>query len=105
MTHHAQEKAMSDTDAYRREQSRQTQMLSDAIQKAITDTAQSFNAPMMNAVAGALVAAQGELLASIPRKHRKAMQAAMEKQLPKALARSLKTAKTAQTVVLGGRTH
>ncbi|ATG35937.1 hypothetical protein PhaeoP23_01795 [Phaeobacter piscinae] len=96
---------MSAKEAYRREQSRQTQIITDAINKAITDTATQFETPMMNAVAGALVAAQGHMLASVPKAHRKAMQSAMAKQLPRAIASAKGSASIAQTVTIGGKTH
>ncbi|WP_420584925.1 hypothetical protein [Ruegeria sp.] len=96
---------MSDQDAYRREQARQTQLLTEAIDKAITDTSSDFAMPMLNAVAGALVAVQGHVLASAPRKHRKALQAAMEKQLPKAIASAKGRVSTAQTATIGGKVH
>jgi hypothetical protein len=95
---------MSNIDAYRREQSRQTHLLRKALDQAVADTMKTFNAPIVNALAGALVAVQADMLASIPTRERKTL----EKTMANALKKSLKTAKPmarTETVQVGGKTH
>ena len=95
---------MSDVKAYRREQSRQTHLLRKAMDQAIADTMATFHAPMINALAGALVAVQADMLASISSRERKAL----EKSMSTTLKKSLKTAKPmarTETVQVGGKTH
>jgi hypothetical protein len=93
--------------AWKEEEKRQSQELSDLIQDVINDYGIRLKSegrmPTMNALAGALVAVQGSMLAAIedPR-HRKALRQVMERTLPRAIAEMLGKAGNAEVIVLGG---
>ncbi|NOV15910.1 hypothetical protein E5S70_07395 [Ensifer adhaerens] len=90
---------------WKAEEARQAQILADAIDAAIQETGKTFDAPIMNAVCGALVSVQAAVLSSVadPR-HRKELRNAMERALPRALAEALAKGVNGkcQTVVVGG---
>lgn len=90
--------------AWQAEEERQAQILAQAISAAIHETAKQFDAPIMNAVAGALVSAQASMLSAVADPHnRKELRKAMERSLPKALAEAITRGNgTCQVVVLGG---
>jgi hypothetical protein len=74
-------------DASWEEQVRQTGMLAKAIHEAIEETASEFDAPpILNALAGALVSIQAEVLAMVPEERaRQALREVMLRELAKAL--------------------
>ncbi|MCM2472115.1 hypothetical protein HGO38_01320 [Rhizobium sp. CG5] len=91
-------------DEYKTEERRQAKILTDAINETIMATARTFEAPIMNALASALVANEAAMLASIedPR-HRKAMRKVMDDTRPRALAEAMtKNHGKAQVITLGG---
>lgn len=96
---------MNKTRNHRQEEARQAQILADAIDKTIRETAEQFETPMMNAVAGALVTVQGHMLASVPTEHRKAMRKAMEKRLPAAIAQAKPKSIACKTITLSDKPH
>lgn len=91
-------------DAFKAEESRQAKIIADAINEAIMATGQTFETPIMNAVAGALVANEAAILASIEDpKHRKALRKAMEDARPRAFAEAMtRNHGKAQVITLGG---
>lgn len=91
--------------AWKSEEARQAQVLTDAIDAAIRETGKQFDAPMINAVCGAIVTVQAQVLASIADPHhRKEMRKAMERALPRALAEAIARGGSGncQVVVVGG---
>jgi hypothetical protein len=93
--------------AWQAEERAQAQRLADIIQKTIQEDglaiAAEGRAPILNAVAGALVNVEAAMLASIadPR-HRKALRQAMERSRPRALAEAMTRGHgTAQVINLG----
>lgn len=97
MTHQAK-------DAWKAEEQRQAQIMSEAINKAIQDTAKQFDAPIMNALAGAIVTVEASMLASIgDHKARKALRKVMDATRPRALAEAMtRNNGKVQIVTLGG---
>jgi hypothetical protein len=94
--------------AWQAEERAQAQRLADIIQKAIQDDgiaiAAEGRAPMLNAVAGALVNVEAAMLAllSDPRL-RKALRQAMERARPRALAEAMtRDNGKAQVITIGG---
>ncbi|MBB4185858.1 hypothetical protein GGE07_002508 [Sinorhizobium terangae] len=89
--------------AWKAEEARQAQILADAIDAAIQETAKQFDAPMINAVCGALVTVQAAVLSSVAdTHHRKELRKAMERALPRALAEQIARGNGhCQTVVIG----
>ena len=72
------------------EERRQAQALAEAIQAAIQYTSSTFDPPMLNAVAGAIVTVEATMLAAIPdAASRKALRKAMEASRPVALSDAL----------------
>ncbi|ASY56445.1 hypothetical protein [Sinorhizobium sp. CCBAU 05631] len=90
--------------AWKAEEARQVQILADAIEAAIQETAKQFDAPMINALCGALVTVQAGILSSVADPHnRKELRKAMERALPRALADAIARGNGhCQTVVIGG---
>ncbi|WP_026618310.1 hypothetical protein M728_000345 [Ensifer sp. WSM1721] len=90
--------------AWKAEEARQAQILADAIDAAIQETAKHFDAPIMNALCGALVTVQAAVLSSVADPHnRKELRKAMERALPRALAEAIARGNGhCQTVVIGG---
>ncbi len=90
--------------AWKTEEARQAQILADAIDAAIQEAAKQFDAPIMNALCGALVTVQAAVLSSVADPHnRKELRKAMERALPRALAEAIaKGNGHCQTVVIGG---
>lgn len=100
---------MSDLDAWKAEEQRQSELFSVAMQKAIDALAAELIAagkpPIMNALAGALVSVEAGFLCGLsdPRSL-KAVRAAMDKARPRALALARERGVSrAQTVIVGGR--
>ncbi|MBZ3691031.1 hypothetical protein [Phyllobacterium calauticae] len=78
-------------DPWKDEQDRQSQDLLEIIQREINEYGKSLKsegkAPMLNAVAGALVSAMGAVLASVDdRRIRKELRRVMDRGLPRAIA-------------------
>lgn len=96
---------MADHQKYKDEQRRQTNIICEAMTDAMTNCHKQFEAPMINAVIGALVGIEVTILSSISDgRARKAMIETMEKERRIALRHALKKTKTMniETVVLGG---
>ncbi len=95
------------TKKWKAEEQRQATLLGEAINKAIMDTGKLFDTPILNAVAGALVGAEANILASVKDPHqRKELRKAMERARPAALAVAMaKTTRHVQTHIIGGRTQ
>lgn len=91
-------------EAWKAEEQRQAQVMADAINKAIQETAKQFEAPIMNALAGALVTTEAAMLASIgDPSARKALRKVMDATRPRALAEAMtRNHGKAQIVTLGG---
>ncbi|MBB3947243.1 hypothetical protein GGQ73_003209 [Rhizobium skierniewicense] len=91
-------------DAYRAEEARQVQILTDAIHKAIIETGEQFDAPILNAVGGALATNMAQILASISdRRMRKMFREQLDKAVTRSLANNLAQPLVhVETVVLGG---
>ena len=91
-------------ETYKAEESRQSQILADAINKAIQETAKQFDTPIMNALAGALVTTEAVMLASIgDPAARKALRKVMDATRPRALAEALtRDHGKAQIITIGG---
>ena len=100
---------MTNVEAWKAEEQRQSQIFSDAMQKAIDAAAAELAAagkpPLMNALAGAFVSVEAVFLAALSdARSVKAVRAAMDKQRPRALALAReRNPKRAQTVVVGRR--
>lgn len=90
--------------AWKAEEQRQVQILTDAINTAIQETAKQFDAPMMNALAGALITNEAAMLASVDNSAaRKALRKAMDKMRPIALANAMaRNHGKAQIITIGG---
>lgn len=90
--------------AWKAEEARQAQILAQAIDAAIQETAKQFDAPIINALCGALVTVQAAVLSSVADSHnRKELRKAMERALPRALSEAIvKGNGHCQTVVIGG---
>jgi hypothetical protein len=90
--------------AWKAEEARQAQILAEAIDAAIQGTSKQFEAPILNALCGALVTVQAAVLSSVADQHsRKELRKAMERALPRALAEAIaKGNGHCQTVVIGG---
>jgi hypothetical protein len=94
--------------AWQAEERAQAQRLGDIIQKAIQDDglaiAAEGRAPMLNAVAGALVNVEAAMLAAIPDpRNRKALRQAMERARPRALAEAMtRDNGKVQVITIGG---
>lgn len=97
-------------EPYEIERDRQTQELTTAIDKAIQEfgraTRAAGKAPLLNAVAGAIVTVQGGILASVedPR-IRKALRREMERLLPRAIKEASGRAGETEVIFMGGRTN
>ncbi|MDX1170214.1 hypothetical protein GOL87_25125 [Sinorhizobium medicae] len=89
--------------AWKAEEERQAQILATAIDAAIQETAKQFDAPIMNALCGALVNVQAAVLSSVADPHnRKELRKAMERALPRALAEAIANGNGhCQTIVIG----
>ncbi|UFX01117.1 hypothetical protein SmedWSM1115_15115 [Sinorhizobium medicae WSM1115] len=89
--------------AWKAEEARQAQILATAIDAAIQETAKQFEAPILNAVCGALVTIQAAVLSSVSDPHnRKELRKAMERALPRALAEQIARGNGhSQTIVIG----
>ncbi|RUW41498.1 hypothetical protein EOA37_09560 [Mesorhizobium sp. M2A.F.Ca.ET.015.02.1.1] len=79
------------TEAWKAENTRQTNLLAVAIQETIDEfgrkTLADGSQPLLNAVAGALVTVTGAMLAQVEdRWLRKELQRKMERELPRAIA-------------------
>lgn len=95
------------TDPYAIERDRQTQDLTEAIDKVIQDYGRSLRsqgkAPMLNAVAGALTSIQGGIIASVEdRRIRKMLRKEMERLLPAAIAAAEGRSGKAEVIYMGG---
>ncbi|UXS52568.1 hypothetical protein FY148_07865 [Agrobacterium tumefaciens] len=86
------------------EEARQAQILADAIHKAIIDTGEQFEVPILNAVGGALATNIAEVLAAISdRRHRKMFRAKIDNAVSVALAQAgTKPMAHVETVIVGG---
>jgi hypothetical protein len=91
-------------EAYKAEEQRQAQIMADAINKAIQETAKQFDAPIMNALAGAIVTTEAAMLASIgDPAARKALRKVMDATRPRALAEAMtRDHGKVQIVTIGG---
>jgi hypothetical protein len=87
------------------EEQRQAQAMAEAIHDAINECGRQFSPPMMNAVAGALVAVEANILATLDPRSRKALRQAMERGRPSALAEALTRNKRFKTVAVAVRDH
>ncbi|MDX0885556.1 hypothetical protein GOD57_11575 [Sinorhizobium medicae] len=89
--------------AWKAEEARQSQILAEAIDAAIQEAGKQFEAPILNAVCGALVTIQAAVLSSVSDPHnRKELRKAMERALPRALAEQIARGYGhCQTVVIG----
>lgn len=89
--------------AWKVEEARQAQILATAIDATTQETAKKFDAPIMNALCGALVTVQAAVLSSVTDPHiRKELRKAMARALPRALAEAIaKGNGHCQTVVIG----
>ncbi|MDX0601668.1 hypothetical protein GOD78_11685 [Sinorhizobium medicae] len=89
--------------AWKAEEARQAQILATALDAAIQETAKQFDAPIMNALCGALITVQAAVLSSVADPHtRKELRKAMERALPRALAEAIaKGNGHCQTIVIG----
>jgi hypothetical protein len=66
--------------AWKDEEQRQVQILTDALNRTLKEASASFDAPLMNAALGALAALQGAMLLAIPQgKPRKMASEMMER--------------------------
>jgi len=82
---------------------RQTQLLAKAIQRTIEDTSKSFEIPLLNGLAAALVTIEAGVLASVGPRERKILRRSMDKMRPGALADMLAlSVRQARSVVVGG---
>lgn len=84
---------------------RQAEVMADAIFAAINECGKQFSPPMMNAVAGALVAVEANILATLDPRSRKALRQAMQRDRPIALAEALTKNKQFRTVAVTVRSH
>jgi len=84
---------------------RQAEVMADAIFAAINECGKQFTAPTMNAVAGALVTVEANILATLDPRSRKALRQAMERARPRALAEALANNKQFKTVAVTVRDH
>jgi hypothetical protein len=93
--------------AYRAERARQTQVLYDAVDKAVQGAAVHFEPPMLNAVIGALVANLAESIAAIgDHRTRKNMRQSVEKELSQRIAAVIADGRpNAKTIVVNGGMH
>ena len=91
-------------DAYRAEEARQAQILADAIHATIIETGKQFDAPILNAVGGALATNMAQVLASIgDRRNRKMFREQLDKAVTRSLANNLAQPLVhVETVVVGG---
>src|SRR5207244_964082 len=86
------------------EEARQSQILADAIHKAIIQTGEQFEVPILNAVGGALATNIAEVLASIPdRRHRKMLRDHLDRAVSHALAQTAtRPMAPVETIIVGG---
>ncbi|MGI8396344.1 hypothetical protein ACRYWZ_08215 [Agrobacterium deltaense] len=86
------------------EEARQSQILADAIHKAIIETGEQFEVPILNAVGGALATNMAQVLASISdRRHRKMFRDKLDHSVSLALAQAAtKPMAHVETVIVGG---
>ena len=86
------------------EEARQSQILADAIHKAIIETGEQFEVPILNAVGGALATNMAQVLASISdRRHRKMFRDQLDRAVSLALAQAAtRPMAHVETVVVGG---
>ncbi|MCZ7893345.1 hypothetical protein O9X99_16865 [Agrobacterium salinitolerans] len=86
------------------EEARQSQILADAIHKAIIETGKQFEVPILNAVGGALATNIAEVLAAISdRRHRKMFRDQLDRAVSIALAQSAtRPMAPVETVIVGG---
>ncbi len=95
-----------DKEQFDAEQKRQTQALIVAMNRAAMETAKEFDVPMMNALAGALVALQAEMLSKVAAgRTRKLLRDAMERGLNRQIKKAEQGATLAEVIVLGGSTQ
>lgn len=89
------------TPELKAEQQRQSDVLAHAINSVILTVAKTFEMPMMNALAGALVTTEAQMLASVAdAKHRKTLRKAMDRERPRALAEALQRKPAPANVVV-----
>lgn len=89
------EKDLQDRASWIMEEARQAQILSRAIDEAIARTTRTFATPILNALAGAVVASQAKVLAVLADdpEAREGLQLMMARSLPIALEAQLRVQK------------
>ena len=93
--------AKQQAEPWKAEEQRQVQILYDAMNKAMIETGKQFDAPLLNAAAGAVSMLHAGILSSVaPGRHRKMLREMMERAVNRGV-RQDESSGRAQVVIIG----